>query len=89
MVRDAAIGFSRITFNQHKNMKIYFTTQHLARPEVKREILRVTQLNQDYHRICDRINKSRDLYEVRDLGYKSQEMIRELVALGELPESAL
>ena len=70
-------------------MKIYFTIQHLARPEVKREILRVTQLNQDYHRICDRINKSRDLYEIRDLGYKSQEMIRELVALGELPESAL
>jgi hypothetical protein len=68
---------------------MYFTTQYLARPEVKQEIVRVAQLVQDYHRICDSINKSRDLYEIRNLGYKSQEMIRELVALGELPESAL
>ena len=47
------------------------------------------QFYQDYLDVCDRINKCRDLYEIRNLGYESQKMIKVLVALGKLPESAL
>lgn len=50
---------------------------------------RASQLYQDYLDVCDRINKCRDLYEIRNLGYESQKMIKVLVALGKLPESAL